>query len=257
MTEATLNFIYQGSTIKIQCKRNEYMKNIIKKYLTKLCKDANDVYFLCDGKKINEDLKIEEINNKNNEIKILVNDINDKKNENKAETIKQYRDIICPECREVCLIDIKDYKITLNKCSNNHSLGNVLLDEFNDLQKYNELDILCNICDKNKSETYNNKFFKCCKCKKNICPFCKSIHNKDHILIDYDLKNYSCNTHGKNYISYCEECKKNLCIICEIEHKNHNYISLTKLITNKTNNINELRIKIDNLKKDLNDIMDK
>jgi hypothetical protein len=88
----------------------------------------------------------------------------------------------------------------------------------------------------------------------NICPLCKLKHEKDHILIDYELKNYSCNIHGEKYISYCETCNKNLCEICEIEHKNHNYNSLTKLITNKENNTNELRIKIDNLKKEVNDI---
>ena len=258
MTEATLNFTYEGSTIKIQCKRDEYMKDIFKRYANKISKDANDIYFTCKGSLINEESKLEEINKKDNEIEILVNDISDKKNENKAEIIKHYKDVICPECGEACLIDIKDYKITLNKCSNNHSLGNILLDEFNDLQKYNELDILCDICNSNnKSETYNNKFFKCYNCIKNICPLCKSKHNKAHILLDYDLKNYSCNTHGKNYISYCEECKKNLCIICEIEHKKHNYNSLNKLITDKENNINELRLKIDNLKKDIKDIIDK
>jgi len=49
----------------------------------------------------------------------------------------------------------------------------------------------------------------------------------------------------------------NLCDKCEIDHKNHNYYSLTKLITNKENNINELRIKIDNLKKEIKDIIKK
>ena len=49
----------------------------------------------------------------------------------------------------------------------------------------------------------------------------------------------------------------NLCVICEIEHKNHDYNSLTKLITNKENNINELRIKIDNLRNELSDIINK
>ena len=77
MTEATLNFNYQGSTIKIQCKRNEYMKEIFKKYANKIRKDANDLYFMSNGSKINEESKLEEINNRDNEIKILVNDLND------------------------------------------------------------------------------------------------------------------------------------------------------------------------------------
>ena len=64
MTEVTLNFIYQGNTIKIQSKRNDYMKDIIKIFLDKISKDKNDVFFMCYGSKINEELKIEEVNKK-------------------------------------------------------------------------------------------------------------------------------------------------------------------------------------------------
>ena len=97
------------------------MKDIIKRYIIKLGKDLNDVYFTCNGNKINEKLKLEEINNKENEIKILVNDINDKNADNKGEMSNQNEDIICPECGNVCLIDINDYKIRLNKCINKHN----------------------------------------------------------------------------------------------------------------------------------------
>ena len=71
------------------------------------------------------------------------------------------------------------------------------------------------------------------------------------------MKNYLCNIHGEKYILYCEECNKNICDLCEIEHNNHKYYSLNKLITNKDNNLNELRTKIDNLKKEINDIINK
>ena len=207
MTEATLNFTYEGSTIKIQCKRNEYMKDIFKRYTIKISKDANDVYFMCNGSKINEASKLEEISNSDNEISILVYDLNNKKNENKEEQLKKYKDIIC------------------------------------------------NNCNKNKYEIYKNQLYKCCTCKINICPICKTKHDKDHILIDYELKNYLCNVHGEKYILYCKECNKNLCDLCEMEHNDHNYCSLNKLITNKENNIDELKTKIDDLKKEVNGII--
>ena len=114
MTEVILDFIYQGSTIKIQCKRNEQMKDIFKRYAIKISKDANDVYFMSNGSKINEESRLEDINNSDNEIKILVYDIIDNNNEKKEEKLKEYKDIICPECGEICLIDINDYKIILN-----------------------------------------------------------------------------------------------------------------------------------------------
>ena len=71
MNEINLDFIYQGNTIKIQCQRNDYMKDIFKRYLVKISKDINDVYFMCNGNRINEELKVEEINNKDSEIKII------------------------------------------------------------------------------------------------------------------------------------------------------------------------------------------
>ena len=213
--------------------------------------------------KIEEELNLEEFNNKDNEIKInetkiLVNNINDKNIENK-EILKQSKDIICPECGEICLMDIKDYKIILNNCKNKHNRENILFDEYNNLQKINELDILCDICKKNKKEIYNNQLYKCCKCKIIICSLCKSKHNKEHRLIDYELKNYLCNKHGERYISFCKDCNSNLCDLCEIEHnknnKNHNSLYLNKLINNENKNINELKIKIDNLKFEINDII--
>ena len=62
--------------------------------------------------------------------------INDKKNENEEE--KQNNDIICPECGEICLINIKDYIILLNKCINKHNIEDISLAEYNDLQKNNQ-----------------------------------------------------------------------------------------------------------------------
>ena len=260
MTEATLNFTYEGNTIKIQCKRNEYMKDIIKRYLTKISKEIHDILFMCNGSKINEELKLEEFNNKDNEIQILVYNINDKKIENKK-ILEQSKDIICPECGEICLIDIKDYKIILSKCKNKHKRENILFDEYNNLQKINELNIICDICRTNRNEIYNNQLYKCCKCKIIICPLCKTKHNNEHKLIDYELRNYLCNIHGERYISFCKDCNINLCDLCEIEHnknnKNHKCYNLNKLINNENNNINELRIKIDNLKFEINDIITK
>jgi hypothetical protein len=255
MDEIALDFIYNGCLTKVHCTRNEYMKDIFKKYLSKINKDINDVYFIYNGNKINEELKLEQINNKDNGIKILVNDINVNNNENK---LNQFKDIICPECGDVCLLDIKDYKIMLNKCINKHNIENLLLDEFNDLQKNNYLNILCNNCKKNKSEVFKNKLYKCCNCKINICPLCKSKHNSEHTLIDYELKNYLCNVHGERFMFYCNECNINLCDLCELDHnKNHNYFSLNKLISKKENNTNELRIKIDKLKKEIKGIINK
>ena len=59
MAEVNLEFIYQGNAIKVQCKRNEFMKDIFKRYLAKIKKDINTLYFICNGNKINEEVKLE------------------------------------------------------------------------------------------------------------------------------------------------------------------------------------------------------
>ena len=135
MNECFLDFIYKGNSMIIQCKRNEYTKDIFKRYLIKINKNINDVFFLCNGNEINQELKLEEINNKDNEIKILVNNINDSIIDS-IKLLNQSKDIICPKCGNACLIDFKDYKITLNKCYNNHSITNILLNEFSNFTKY-------------------------------------------------------------------------------------------------------------------------
>ena len=154
MENICLNFNYKGQYNKIKCKKNENLYDIFKRYSNKINKDINNIFFIYNGTLINHNnLKLEEINNKDNEINILVFDINNNNNEIKNK--REYKDIICPYCREMCVIEINDYKINLNKCDNKHNINNILLDEFNNTQVIDE--IKCNNCDKNKLEIYNNK----------------------------------------------------------------------------------------------------
>ena len=72
------------------------------------------------------------------------------------------KDIICPICKENSLIAIKDYKININGCKNNHQNENILLNLFEETQKIRLNDIKCNICEvNNKSNTYKNEFYIC------------------------------------------------------------------------------------------------
>ena len=76
MTETIINFIYEGKKIKIYCKKDEFMKDIYKKYIIKINKEIKDIFFLYNGNIINGDIKLEQINNKDNEISILVFEYN-------------------------------------------------------------------------------------------------------------------------------------------------------------------------------------
>jgi len=74
-------------------------------------------------------------------------------------------------------------------------------------------------------------------------------HNKSHKIIDYSLKDYVCELHNENYISYCKNCKMNICRICGDNTKHE--INKFKLPNKekKLEQINELMKRIDILNK--------
>ena len=116
---------------KVQCNKNEKIKDIINKFIIKTQIDNNSVYYLYKGNKINEELEIEKLNEDINNIKIIVNKINE---ENKNNNIIKSKDIICPECKEKIMIKIKDYIIELYDCKNGHNIKNILFDEYEKTQ---------------------------------------------------------------------------------------------------------------------------
>ena len=241
----TLIFSFDGKEINIESKRDKYMKDIIEQYLITIKKDHKNCFFLYKGNMVKEELKIEEINNEDNELKILVYEIEDY--DKCEEKLKDSKYIICPSCKELSLININNYKINIFNCKNKHSFSNLLLSDLNDFQKIDESKIICHKCNKNKSETTNNKFYKCLDCNINLCPLCKSSHNKNHRKIDYEMKNNCCESHGERYISYCKDCNQNFCDLCDFTKHNINF--LYKLKNNKEN-IFQLKQKLEDLKKE-------
>ena len=137
-------------------------------------------------------------------------------------------------------------------------MNNILLNEFEKTQLIDLSKMKCEVCKENDlSNTFNNKFYKCIKCGINICPLCKSSHDKSHNIINYELINYICQSHNEIFTKYCNKCKKNICLICENEHKGHNNISYGEIMPND-NKLNEymkeLRKSIDILKNNVGEI---
>jgi len=246
--ETTFIFFFGGKEISIEGKRNKYIKDIIEQYLTKIKKDRKKLFFLYKGNILKEELKIEEIDIKDNEIKILVCENED--DEKCEEKLKDSKYIICPICKETCLININNYKINLFNCKNKHCFSNLLLSELNDFQKIDESKIKCYKCNRNKSETSNNKFYKCFDCNINLCPLCNISHNKNHKKIDYEMKDNYCNNHGERYISYCKDCNQNLCDVCDFSK--HNIYFLYKLKNDKESIFQIKQILEDLKKEDIN-----
>ena len=82
----------------------------------------------------------------------------------------------------------------------------------------------------------------------NLCPLCKSIHDKTHSIINYDNKNYICNKHNDIFFQYCEDCNIDMCLSCTNEHKNHKIV----LYQDKIIDIKKLRKKMNEFKDVIN-----
>ena len=181
---AEVLFNYKGIKIKIECNTKDKMKDIINKYLLKN-KNNKDIYFLYNDSIINEDLKFNEqaneIDNKRKKMNILV--YIKEENINNKENIIKSKDVICPECKENCLMNIKDYRINLYDCNNNHIRNKISLEEYENIQKTDFSKIKCDKC-KNKTIDYTclNKFYICNTCNKILCKTCKFNHN-NYIII--------------------------------------------------------------------------
>lgn len=230
-----IEFIYEDKNTIIQCNLEDKIEDILQKYITKINKDMNSLYFLYGGQSIDKLLSFNQLINKQDKeqkkVTILVNDNLDS-TESESFCLSKY--IICPKCKENSRLSIEKYRIKLYDCKNGHKYENILFKDFEQMQKIDESKIICNICkNTNKSNTYNHIFNKCISCGNLICPLCKSLHDKSHIIVNYEEKDFICNLHNELYSSFCNICKKDICLICESEHLNHDKISFVGIIPNK------------------------
>ena len=195
-----ISFNYEGNIIIVQCNYNDKIKDIIEKFKSKYLNLEENLYYLYNGNKINYESTFFELANDFDKNRNKMDIIIKKNDENKNEIIS--KDIICPECKENILIDIKDFKVNLYGCKNNHK-NIILLNKFEETQKICLSKIFCDECkNQNKGNFNNNEFYYCSTCNKNICPLCKTKHDKNHIMINYDDKNYICNKHNEPFIKY-------------------------------------------------------
>ena len=247
MTE--IEFIYNQQTTKIQAKSDEPLKDVINKFLQKSLLEEKNVFFIANGKPINSEKTIfshmNQMNKENNKLKILVQ-LTEEENDKKQILVKS-KDIICPECHEPCIIKTNNYKLSLLGCSKKHK-ANLKIKDFLGTQNINISNIICEKCKvKDKANSPNNEFYKCLTCNKNLCLLCKSVHQSEHYIINYDHLNYICEKHYEQYIGYCINCNKNICFSCEDEHTSHDIKSLNELKPN----IDEIKNKLSEMKKEI------
>jgi len=244
------------------------------RFISKTQLDINKLSFLKNGRVIKMNDIIENIMSPNerqaNKMKVLVvstsntiiNDNNNNKEEEANQQNNQLNEIICPICKEPCYIEIKNYKIKLFGCKNGHTTNNIKLSEFMDYQYIDLSKIICGQCKKqNKEKTFNNEFYKCNGCNINLCPLCKSIHDENHNIINYDSRNNMiCQKHKKEINNYCDYCSKYICSSCEEECIKNNHLTyfwFPKTLEYKRSKMNELRKKLNKFNKNIKEIIKK
>ena len=231
---AQVVFQYKGESIIIQCQENQKMLEICNSFLIKSHLNENEINYFYDGKggsQFNKNLTFDEMANsldkERKKMNILV--ITDVQEDEKK--LIRAKNIICPECGEDINMKIEDYKINLFDCKNKHEIKNISLNEFESKQMIDLVKIKCDFCkESNKANSYNNEFYKCYECNKNICPLCKLKHDNAHNVNNYDEINYICCKHDEKLSNYCNDCKKNICLLCEKEHLVHNKTSFINFI---------------------------
>ena len=118
-------FIYKGIETIIQCNINDKIKDIYKRYETKIGIDISKLYFIYNGNQINNNLALNEIINEEDKRRNIINILVNENNETiKKDNIIKSKEIICPKCKENILIKIDEYKINLFNCKNNHNINN-------------------------------------------------------------------------------------------------------------------------------------
>ena len=264
-----IEFNFNQSLTNIQANLDSKFQDVITKYLQKSLLEPDSVCFLLNGKPINPNESIEShmsnLDRENKKMKILVTTI-DKDDKDKEQVIVKSNDIICPQCKEPCRMEIENYKIKLFECVNGHITEGIKFNDFANTQKINESQIICDKCKiKNKGNCPKKEFYRCLICKQNLCLICRSNHDLSHNIILYDQKNYICKKHNEHLIKYCKQCKTNICFSC-VDHNNHEAIFLGDLMPNieeKKEFIKEIRSIIDSVSgrikeiiKQLNEFMD-
>ena len=255
--EIQATFIYKNNQIVIQSKKDDEMKSMFEKFITKLNSslNLNEFSFLYNGKELAYDSTI----GKNP-------DIGDKQNIS-INVQKKGRNCKCPKCIcNDCIINLNNYQVVYYGCKYDHKEVSEY-DLYKNTQIINFNEMRCNYPNcPHTQQNYIYEFFKCITCTKLVgesqyyCYEHKDNHasGKPHYTVKYEDKNYYCEKHCDEFIKYCFTCKKNLCKDCVEEHQEHkiaNYDEMSsdidgykKVLQKMENNIKDLDIVINNIK---------
>ena len=251
-------FNYNQRLVTIQSKLEDLFQSSIDKFIQKVLINPKSIYYTANDGLMNPEKtigsQISEAEKNVKKISVLVNNIEDDEQDYQP-VIVQSKEIICPTCKEPCIFTIENSQIKLFNCKNKHTIKGIKFTDFNKTQMLDMSKIVCGLCkNKNKGHSHNNEFYFCLSCEQNICPLCKSQHEKsnpNHKVKNYDEKNYLCPKHIDSFIKYCKNCNLNICFSCTREHEQHEVFEI------KDVDIGEAKEKLELIKSEIQKVTNK
>ena len=236
----TIDFSYDSHIFSIQGKSTEKMKDFYERFFNKAGGDFSQkkIYFSYNGKWGNdsdgsENLTFLEVANMEDKMRKKMNILVAENTNVENDLIVDSKEIICPECGKYILMNLNNYKVSLYGCEKGHSKRDIPLQEFENTQCINFSKIICDECNRKRSNIFHNEMLRCLKCKLNLCPLCNTKHDQNHTIINYDQINYICESDNDYFTCFCDKCKKHCCLSCEEKHENHKLIQFRSIIPKK------------------------
>ena len=228
MTEYKVFIQLNQERTMLQCKGNDLMIDVIRRYNIKAGLELEKYFFACNGMVIRGDQTLKEVSQGKTEAEVLALLKEDAQNVN---YIKESDYVKCEQCFEPAVIEfLKDYWITLS--DGKHGKRKIKLLDFVATQLVDQRSIKCSKCNKTRGDVHLNQFYYCFECCKNFCPICKAMHHEHANIVDLSLKQFKCPNHqDQGYAFYCLKCKKNFCTYCTQEHEGHGVVNFGKLQT--------------------------
>ena len=206
--EVKIEFIYEDKTYDVVCSAKEDLNSMFKKFIKMLNNESQveEYSFYYEGQKLKED---------KNKKTIEKNDLIGDKNKITIKVQKNLKILKCPNCNyNDCILILKNNKVTFYGCEHKHT-STTIYDKYKKSQIMIPSDIRCcvNGCNHDQ-ENDKSDFYYCLTCSnmlgttKSYCTKCISVHDEDHIKVNFEKKNYYCKDHFQKFIKYCFDCKK-------------------------------------------------
>ena len=204
MSNASVEYTFEGKVVKIQCSRDDKMKDICEKYSNKIGRNVNSLVFLYGGSHLNFELSF----------KAQANIIDKERNEMSVLVYKNEDELSCPKCGEKINLNsekINDIKTSINNISDmlkgvKFTIENIIKISSEEAVKFQLKNVYFLFNNLNENLTNLNKKFDDLL---NVTNINKELNlDTNYIIAEINIKDADINKDIKILSSY-EECIRN------------------------------------------------